>query len=143
MTLFSRPSCRRRGGGAIKHSRESNNINATIYACNGMLSLFAYVRDVSTTDDTFVIDVPGRFAPNIPNPVRGVEGLLFRTNIARPEYPSDNALVQVEMKEGDGSGTWSLYIRVSFNGGVSDGVTGHISLMNFVPCGGEWEEVTA
>lgn len=102
-----------------------------------MLSLFAYVRNVSTTADTFVIDVPGRFAPNIPDPVWGVEGLLFRTTIARPDYPSDNALVQVEMRK-DGSGAWSLYIRASSGGGV-----GHFSLLNFVPCGGEWEEVTA
>ena len=107
-----------------------------------MLSLYAYVRNVSTTADTFVIDVPGRFAPNIPDTVYGVEGLLFRANIARPEYPSDNALVQVKMKKDDSSGAWSLYIRASLDGGVASGVAGHISLMNFVPCG-DYEEVTA
>ena len=135
MTLFSRPSCRRRGG-AIKHSRESNNINATIYACNGMLSLFAYIRNVSDTSDTFVIDVPGRFAPNIPNPVWDAEGLLFKTTAVQPQYSNSSYPVQVLMKK-DGSGAWSLYVRASSNGGA-----GHISLMNFVPCGG-YEEVAS
>lgn len=137
MTLFSRPSCRRRGGGAIKHSRESNNINATIYACNGMLSLFAYIKSVSTNGDTFVIDVPGRFAPNIPKPVWDVESLGFRTTIVRPDYSNADGPIQVLMRK-DGSGAWSLYIRASSGGGA-----GHFSLLNFVPCGGEWEEVAA
>ena len=106
-----------------------------------MLSLFAYIRNVSDTRDTLVIDVPGRFAPNIPNPIWGVEGLLFRTTLVRPEYSSDDTLAQVKMKK-DGSGAWSLYVRASLNGGVASGITGHISLMNFVPCG-DYEEVTA
>lgn len=126
------------GGGAIKHSRESSNIHATIYACNGMLSLFAYVSSLSDTRDTLVIDVPGRFAPNIPNPIWGAEGLFFRTSLVRPEYPSDDTVAQVKMKKDDGSGAWSLYARLS--SGV--GITGYISLMNFVPCG-EYEEVAA
>lgn len=101
-----------------------------------MLSLFAYIRNVSDNRDTFVIDVPGRFAPNIPNPVPDANGLLFKTSLVRPEYPSDGTLVQVKMKK-DGSGAWSLYVSALSNVGA-----GHISLMNFVPCG-EYEEVTA
>lgn len=103
-----------------------------------MLSLFAYIKSLSDTRDTLVIDVPGRFAPNIPKPVWDVEGLFFRTSLVRPEYPSDNTVAQVKMKKDGGSGAWSLYARLS--SGV--GITGYISLMNFVPCG-EYEEVAA
>lgn len=130
MTLFSRPSCRRRGGGAIKHSYRSDGIDAALYATNGMLSLIASLERVNYNVRHPLGKIPERLVPNLPPNLR---------TLRIPASATDDTVGQSDHSATVTVSTSGISIEISGSNGYFSGT---LSLMNFVPCG-EYEEVTA
>ena len=123
------------GGGAIKYSYSSGDtdtsgdIDAALYAVNGMLSLIASFDRTSYNVGHPLGKIPERLVPNLP-----------------PNL--DTLRIPASATDTTGQSVHNATVTVSASG-ISieiSGATGHfsgtLSLMNFVPCG-DYEEVAA
>ena len=117
------------GGGAIKHSYSSRDIDAALYTVNGMLSLIASFNRANYNVEHSLGKIPEELVPNLPP---NLDTLRIPASTTDTMGQSDHKATVIVSASG-------ISIEISGSNGYFSGT---LSLMNFVPCG-DYEEVAS